>query len=405
MGKIEKIGRTRLKRLIKGRLYQSIQSIKNNTRMKVFTTIILSFIVTTVYGQFDNTIFNNYKQIDKNDSLKLWFSLDNQNFFHNNEYFNNLYDGYTYLGYTFTPKLAFQPSPKIKLQAGWFFIKYSGRDKFWHSVPWLNCQYKFSKNIDLFLGNIHGTIEHKLIEPLYSFDKHITNNPEEGIQFLGDFKHFEGDLWLNWEKFIVPQDTFQEEFTFAATTKIKLYNPESKFRFSIPLQGMVTHKGGQGGSNSSYLQTYFNTASGFEIEYQPSLNSKYSFGTKNYFLTYNDASDSAFQYYSKGYGVYCSLFATFGKFNFMTGYWYSEHFIAPHGEFLFQSVSNKYTIWWEPNKQLITAKLQFNHKINDGIKLAVRAETYYDLIRYNFDFSYSLFLIINQDFFLKKINI
>lgn len=372
--------------------------------MKIITTVILIFTFSIAFGQFDNSIFSNYKPINENDSLKLWVSFDNQNFIHNNEYFNNLYDGYTYLGYLFSPKLIFQPSPKIKLQAGWFFIKYSGRDEFWRSVPWFSCQYKFSKNVDLLLGNIHGTVEHNLIEPLYSFDKHFTNNPEQGVQFLGNFKHFEGDLWLNWENFIVPGDTFQEQFTLATTSKIKFYKPENKLRFSIPLQGMATHKGGQGGTNSSFLQTYFNTASGFELEYLPSLNSKKRFGTKNYFVTYNDASDSSFQYYSKGYGIYCNLFAKVGNFDFMAGYWYSEHFIATRGEFLFQSVSNKYTIWWEPNKQLITSKLQFSHNINNGIKLAIRAETYYDVIRYNFDFSYSFYLTINEDFFLKKIS-
>ena len=372
--------------------------------MKILASIILIFLYSIAFGQFDNSIFNNYKPINENDSLKLWFSFDNQNFLHNNEYFNNLYDGYTYLGYSISPKLIFQPSSKIKLQAGWFFIKYSGRDKFWRSVPWFNCQYKFSKNVDLLLGNIHGTVEHKLIEPLYSFDKHFTNNPEQGIQFLGNFKHFESDLWLNWEKFIVPDDTFREEFTLASTSKLKFYKPESKFRISIPLQGMATHKGGQGNSSSGYEQTYFNTASGFELEYLPSINSKNRFGTKNYFVTYTDASDKHVQYYSKGWGIYCNLFAKIGKFDFMAGYWYSQHFIAPRGEQLFQSVSEKYIIWWESNKQLITSKLQFTHNINSGINIAIRAETYYDLIRYNFDFSYSLYLIINEDFFLNKIS-
>lgn len=371
--------------------------------MRIITTIILIFTFSIVFGQFDNSIFSNYKPVNENDSLKLWFSFDSQNFLHNNEYFNNLYDGYTYLGYIISPKLIFQPSPKVKLQAGWFFIKYSGRNEFWRSAPWFNCQYKFSRNVELLLGNIHGTVEHKLIEPLYSFDNHFSNNPEQGIQFLGNFKQFEGDLWLNWEKFIVPKDTFQEEFTLGATAKIKLYKPENKLRLSLPLQGMATHKGGQGNPNSNNEQTYFNAGTGFELEYLPSLNSNKSFGTKNYFATYTDASNNSIQYYSKGYGIYCNLFAKIGKFDFMAGYWYGKHFIAPRGEFLFQSVSNKYVIWWEPNKQLITSKLQFKHKVYNGINLAIRAETYYDLIRYNFDFSYSLYLVVNEDFFLKKI--
>jgi len=227
---------------------------------------------------------------------------------------------------------------------------------------------------------------------------------------LGNFKYFESDLWLNWEKFILPGDSFQEEFTLASTVKIKLYEPENKLRVSIPLQGMATHKGGQNIRNSQHLQTFFNTASGIELNYFPEAiaghtgkNSENHFGTSHYFVSYYDASQFHIQYYSQGCVMFSNIYVKLRKFDFMAGYWYSKHFIAPCGEVLFQSVSQKYVYWWEPEKQLVTGKIQFQQKIYNGINLAVRAETYYDLLRYNFDFSYSFYLVIRQEFFLKKI--
>jgi hypothetical protein len=371
-----------------------------------YLLIFVPFIISSFcFGQFDNTIFNTYKPINPEDSSKLMIGFDNQNFLYNNEYFNNLNYGFTYIGFSFKPYLSYQAAPNLKLQAGWYFLKFSGRDEFSRSVPWFRCQYKFSKNIDLILGNIHGTVEHKLIEPLYSFARHFTNNPEQGIQFIGNFKHFEGDLWLNWEKFILQGDPFQEEFTLASTTKIKFYKPENKLQFSIPIQGMATHKGGQGNNNPDKLQTYFNTASGLELNYFPNTNQKKHFGTSNYFVSYYDASSTHIQYYSQGWGAFSNLNASFGKFDFMLTYWYSKHFIAPRGEVLLQSVSRKYGYWWEPEKQLCTAKIQFKQPVYRGINIAVRGETYYDLLRYNLDFSYSLFLVINGEFFLKKVDL
>jgi hypothetical protein len=370
-------------------------------RLLIFiTTFIIS---VTVFGQIDNSLFDSYKPIDANDSNKLWLSIENQNFLHNNEYFNNLYDGITYLGASLAPTLIYQANTNLRIQAGWYFLKYSGRDVFSRSVPWILCQYRISQNLDLFMGNIHGTVQHKLIEPLYSFDRHYSGQPETGLQFIGKFKHLEGDMWLNWEKFILPGDPFKEEFTMAGTYNVLLYNPENKLKISIPLQWLAAHKGGQMETSTEPLQTYFNTALGLDVKYHSFTKTKNYIGLNSYLASYYDASSHHVQYYSEGYGILSNLYAKIGKFDIVAGYWYGEHFIAPRGEPLFQSVSQKYTIWWEPNKQLILNKFQFHQPIGKGIDLAVRFESYYDILQKNMDFSYSLFLNIKEDFFLKKL--
>ena len=89
----------------------------------------------------------------------------------------------------------------------------------------------------------------------------------------------------------------------------------------------------------------------------------------------------------------------------MLGYWYGDYFIAPRGEPLFQSVSQKYTGYVEPQKQLIVSKLFFQKAINKDINLGIRFESYYDLLNDNFDFSYGLHIVFNRSFFLKKIKL
>ena len=129
--------------------------------MRIFGIIFLVFISSLCFGQFDNSLFSTYKPIDLSDSSKLSFGFDNQNFLYNNEYFNNLNYGFTYIGYSFKPYLVYQAATNIRLQASWYFLKYAGRDEFSRSVPWFQCQYKFAKNVDLVIGNINGTVEHK----------------------------------------------------------------------------------------------------------------------------------------------------------------------------------------------------------------------------------------------------
>ena len=372
--------------------------------MKIRLTLLALFYTVFVFGQNNDKIFDSYKTISDSDSQKIWFAFENQNFLHNNEYFNNLYEGITFIGYNFNPKFIYQPTRNLRLEAGWFFLKYAGRDEFSRSVPWFRCQYQISKKISFILGNIHGTLQHKLAEPLYSFDRHFYGNPETGLQFLINTKYFESDIWLNWEKFILPGDNFKEEFTMAGTGRFKFYNTEDKFQFSIPLQGLAAHKGGQTESSTAPLQTYFNSVIGLKADFHVFSNFENFIGTEDYFLGYSDASAEKVNFYSQGYGYLSNVYGKFGKFNISLGYWYGEHFIAPRGEPLFQSVSQKYTIWWEPKKQLILNKFQFNHTISKGIDIAVRFQSYYDLLQENMDFSYSIFLIVNQQFFLKKLS-
>ena len=93
----------------------------------LFTSLLLLTSFVT-FGQINNQVFDSYKPVIESDSNKIWITFENQNFLHNNEYFNNLYDGITYIGTNYTPALQYQPATNLRLQAGWYFLKYSGRD-------------------------------------------------------------------------------------------------------------------------------------------------------------------------------------------------------------------------------------------------------------------------------------
>lgn len=373
--------------------------------MKGFIKIVLFLLLTGLNGvavsQADNGLYNTFKPLSDSDSGKLWLCFENENFIRNNEYFNNLTDGITIIGATMMPNLKYQFSPSVSFQAGVFLTKFSGKDEIYRHDLWLRCNYQINKNINLVIGNLYGSLQHNLAEPLYSTDRHYLKPPETGIQFLVKSRYFENDYWLNWEKFILPGSPFKEEFVMGTSGKIRFADKE-KISLNMPFQGLATHKGGQNETNTEPLQTLFNTASGIDVTYKYGKENR-SLNLTGYFMTYNDASGKSVMLFPQGYGFLGSLSATCGKFFISGGYWYGYRFISRTGEPLFQSVSQKYSSYSEPEKRLILNKIQFHHKIKKGIDFAVRFEYYYDVLQNNNDFSYSMLLMIREDFFLKKI--
>ncbi len=382
--------------------------MKQQISMNIYKYPLISIFFISIgfsFAQNNNSIFHTEKQFSDADSNKLFFRIENTNLIKNNEYFNNLVDGSTLIGYFLKPSLLYYPGPKTKIQGGVHLLKYSGIDNFTQAIPTFTFHYNITNSFSLILGTLYGTLNHQLIEPVFQFEKYIENNIENGLQILVNSKHFESDTWLNWEKFIFQDDPFQEEFTVGTSNKLILTNPESKINVSIPFQALIAHKGGQIDASEDNIQTLINSASGIICEFRNN-SGKFikSFATEQYLVTFDDISPTKQLPYIQGYGFYSKYYINTRLINLMLGYWYGDYFIAPRGEPLFQSVSQKYTGYVEPQKQLIVSKLFFQKAINKDINLGIRFESYYDLINDNFDFSYGLHIVFNRNFFLKKIN-
>ena len=169
------------------------------------------------------------------------------------------------------------------------------------------------------------------------------------------------------------------------------------------MQTVVSHRGGQIDISDNSLETLANTVSGVCIVYKTDIPLLQSVGSNNYLVTFSDLSITKELPYIHGYGTYNTLFLDVKFIKLMLGYWKASYFIAPRGEYLFQSVSRRYTQYHEPEKKMITSKIIFQKTIYKDIKLGIRFESYYDLLNHNLDFSYGMHIIFNRNFFLKKI--
>ena len=371
---------------------------------KISLTILILTILAfdQSYSQGDSIFIQDYK-IQTSDTGKLFLQIDNNNFIKNNEYFGPIAEGYTLLGFNITPRFVYSPNTKLKMSLGGNFLTYNGRENEVEACLLLRFQYKIHKKLDFVLGNIYSTTNHKLIEPLFDFERYLNNNIENGIQFLWNSDRIFADLWLDWEQQILQGDPFQEQFNVGLSSEFLIIDKES-FQLSIPFQNLIRHEGGQINSNSSKpLITIFNNATGIKLSKLLNTSLIKKVNLASYVVSYEDLSPNKQQMFIDGIASYTSLDFTTSIFDLNFGYWYGEQYIAPIGNPLFESYSRTKFYVEEPIRQLAIGKINYAKKVFKGINLGVRFESYYDILGSNLEYTWAVMFIFNDKFFLKDL--
>lgn len=367
----------------------------------IFFLFLVSFSPCNSQNVYTNYIHDYH--IYDSDTNKLFLQIDNNNFIKNNEYFGTVVDGYTLLGFNLTPRLVYFPSSKVKLTAGGNFLSYDGRENELKTSLLISFQYKVNKHFDFILGNIYGTVNHRLIDPLFDFERYLKNNIENGVQFLWNSDRIFADLWLDWEQQIFQGDPFHEKFIVGLSTEFLIFQKENKYKVSVPFQNLFRHVGGQINSNHDEpLKTIFDNATG--LRFTQFVNSKFihKIELSSYLVNYQDLSPTKQQMYIDGTGSYTNLKLTNSHFDLMAGYWYGKQFIAPIGNPIYESYSRTKFFIEEPIRKILIGKLYYSKKVYSGINLSLGTEGYYDLFHNNLEYNWSFLVVINEKFFLKK---
>ncbi len=367
---------------------------------KTSLTILILNIFTFAhsYSQNDSILIQDYK-IHKSDTGKLYLHIDNNNFIKNNEYFGPIAEGYTLLGFNITPRFIYTPSAKLKLSLGGNFLSYYGRENEVEARLLLAFQYKIHKNLDFILGNIYGTTNHKLIEPLFDFERYLNKSIENGIQFLWNSDRIFADLWLDWEQQIVQGDPFQEQFNVGLSSKFLIIDKKN-FQLFIPFQNLIRHEGGQINSNTSKpLITIFNNATGIKLSKPLNNNLIKQFSLASYVVSYEDLSPNKQQMFIDGIASYTTLNIITPIFDLDFGYWHGEQYIAPIGNPLFESYSRTKFYVEEPLRQLAIGKIDYTKNVLKGINLNIRFESFYDILGSNLEYTWAIMFIFNDRFF------
>lgn len=373
-------------------------------QLKNIVPVLLIVMTHYTHAQFSNpAFFSPYKL--KADSNTLSLKISNTNFLKNNEYFNKIVQGYTLIGFHFQPRLVYKPARQVSLEGGIHLQKYSGLDHFTQALPVFTVNYQPFRWLNLVMGTLYGSLNHRMAEPLFDFERHYTYNVENGIQVLINHDRIHSDLWINWEKFIFKHSGFQEEFVFGNSTRLNILNKTRKVILHVPVQFLFAHKGGQGlNMPGHHIETLMNVAYGLSIGIRTNKKFISEITLNGLIAHYQDLSPLKYLKYDNGIAFYPYL-SMDGKFmEICAAYWDARHFIAPRGESMYQCISSEDSVYKEDHRKLLTMKLGLKYEIINGIDLGARFEGYYCLNEKHFDFSYSLYLVFKRDIIIKKIN-
>jgi hypothetical protein len=368
--------------------------------------LFISFLSSTYIAsaQFNQSAFENRIRPDSSLTDEIRFNFYNLNYVRNYEYTNDFHDGYTLYGTQLQPQITYYAHPNLAITAGAFIRKDFGRNGVTDAKPLFNVKYH-KRNLTLIFGSLEGGIQHKYIEPLYDFERILTNPIEYGTQLLVERKRFNLDAWIAWQKMIYTGEAAKEEIIGGLSTETTLAE-NNGWKFSVPAQFLVFHQGGQIDVLKEIpITTMFNGAAGLKLHKQINENIKQIY-TDNYVAAYKDFSPDKRRAYEGGFGLWLNAGVESKWGSLVATYWKGNNFISIKGMPLYESVSyNLYSPGLTQSKRNIVAlRYAYQKELIPHFYLDVRFEPHIDLDNSDkqIQFNHSFFLTYKQDFKLFK---
>lgn len=393
------------------------------------------YVVTSAHAQISDRVFKSDHRIDPEKKGELSVELDNISFFKDNEYTGRIMKGYSLPGLWLQPKAVFYPLKNIKLELGVHMLKYWGAGKYpsvayqdiakwkgdqyqrgFHVLPYFRAQIALSDHVNIVLGDIYGGANHNLIEPLYNPELNLTADPEAGLQLLYDSRRFDLDVWVNWESFIFREDYHQEAFTVGLSGRYKINDPQARFHFYVPVQGLVQHRGGEIDTiYTNSVQTLMNGSVG--------VGSVWNTGNP-IFRSVNLEFDAAGYYqqagniwpYGSGSGFYVRAWADIYDFRIKTSYWNSDKFISMFGSPFYGAVSTSDEGIAFDGQRMAYLGLEYSRSFGKGFSMGIDVDVFqhFSVNMYNPEingviksgsatsFSAGIYFRVNPSFLIKR---
>ena len=326
---------------------------KNRLCSRWLTLILLTTGAGCTWAQQIEQVYRSCKRTDSTDTYKLFVTVDNLNFFRNNEWVSVITPGYTLPGFRLQPKVVYHPAKHVRLEAGVHALWYWGANRYpsyvytqlpyWeagrpsdalHLLPYLRAQVAFSEQVQIVLGHIYGGADHGLAEPLYNPELNLTADPEAGLQLLYHARWVNVDAWVNWLRFIYHSDVRQEAFVGGLSVRLHVNAPESGLHISVPFQALAQHQGGQIDVTDLPVQTVMNGLAGIRLEWNLRQGVLKRVCMEWDMAGYYQAAGERWPL-KRGYGSYTSLSADLAGFQVRTAYWRCDRFISILGNPLF----------------------------------------------------------------------
>lgn len=376
---------------------------------KLIFAITCLFSSGLCYGQLNNRVLTQTIPVKPENANEIRFGLHAFGFSKNNEYFNKIADGYTLFGYHLNPKLIYQPAPTVRIDAGVFLWKDFGSSGYEDIAPTFSVKL-LKENWSLTFGTLEGNLAHGYIEPLYDFERVILNRLENGLQYKMQTHRFKADAWLNWANMLYRGEDDQEQVDGGAAMAITLLEQEGRgnladsIKLTLPIQFTAQHKGGQIDASDLPLLTVANVAVGLELEKKYNRKVLHRLYTKNYILGFKDFSNTVRLPFEQGHGLYLNVGADTKYQDVMLSYWKGNGYITELGGKLYQSASTtfKNPDYLQEEWEVLILRLMKDVEIVDNLHLTLRLEPFINFDDPKLEFSNSIYLTFDTDFFVAK---
>ena len=384
------------------------QQLFMGLRKLVFLCFLLIYSLFA-QAQLTNSALRQQIPVNAADANEIRISVSAFGFFKNNEYFNKIADGYTLFGYQLNPKLIYYPAPFVRLEAGAFLWRDFGSSGYHDIAPTFTAKIQ-RDDWALLFGTLEGNLNHGYIEPLYDFERVITNRLENGLQYRLNTHAVALDAWIDWNNMLYRGENDQERIHGGTALNLLLLerqgreNSSDSLRLTLPLQFVAQHRGGQIDASDLPLTTLANAAVGLELEKVYSRRVLHRLYTRNYLVGFKDFSNEYQEPYRQGTGIYLNAGVDTKPLNMMLSYWQGDGYIADLGGRLYQSASTtyKYPDYLQEERRLLLLRLMKDVEIIDHLYLTLRLEPVIDLDYPKLEFSHGFYLTFDTEFFVAK---
>jgi hypothetical protein len=366
--------------------------------MKKAVLLIWFLLPVVVFAQLDNRSFEQRMTVEPVDSNKLFLGINMLGFAKNNEFFDTMIDGYTLFGYQLNPYLSYNISKNVRLDAGVYVQKDFGNDEYSDVKPTFSLKIR-QNNFNFIFGTLEGSIHHRLIEPLYDFERVLNNRLENGAQMIWMKEdNLFLDVWIDWQKMIYTNSTEPERFTAGISFNKRLFT-FGNVHVDLPLQLVAAHQGGQIDTEDNEVITRLNLAGGLTLE-GTSTAFINGWGIKSYVTNSSTNADvPVFDQNGVGFFINPYLKTKIGL-TLMGSYWYGDRFLTIQGSPLYASANELYPDRLSSSRDFFMLRLLYDLKVTDGLTLTARAEPFYDSYAESIEYSFGLYLNFSERFFL-----
>lgn len=365
--------------------------------MKKAALLILLLLPAVSFAQLDNRAFDQRMRIEPADSNKLFLGINMLGFAKNNEFFKTVVEGYTLFGYQLNPYLSYNISKNVRLDAGVYVQKDFGNDAYSDVKPTMSLKIR-KNDFNFIFGTLEGSVQHRLIEPLYDFERVLKNRLENGAQLLWMKDGLFLDAWIDWQKMIYMNSTEPERLT-AGISFNKTLLRVGNMQVNLPLQVVAAHQGGQIDTAYNEVITRVNMAGGLTLE-AASTGFITGWGIKAYGTRFStNANTPVFNQPGAGYFINPYLKTKIGL-TVMASYWNGTRFLTIQGNPLYASANELYPGRIDRNRDFFMLRFLYDVKVADGLTLTARAEPFYDSYAEAFEYSFGLYLNFSERFFL-----